>query len=223
MKCWASSVSECCSTQSREHYITKGLFSDKTVKVVNAPFLGDGTKVLSKASLTRKCLCKKHNELLSSYDDEAIRFGKALEYALNLSLERRSSKQKKFSVHKKHIDREKLTRWFIKTFLGLHEFFKYPSASDQSELARLVYSKNEKAASSIQLGIEMKANEDFDIKQAVTIASLEQNGTTIGMVVELYGIRLQGLFKKESSVRSKPLKLKFHEHRQGLSCIIAIN
>ncbi|EGQ8389620.1 TPA: hypothetical protein ACMDPN_000879 [Vibrio cholerae] len=87
MKFWVSYVSECCSTQSREHYVTKGLFSDKTVKVDNAPFLGGGTKVLSKASLTRKCLCKKHNELLSIYDKEAIRFGKVLENAINLSLE----------------------------------------------------------------------------------------------------------------------------------------
>ncbi len=223
MKCWASSVSECCSTQSREHYVTKGLFSDKIVKVDNAPFLGGGTKILSKASLTRKCLCKKHNELLSIYDDEAIRFGKALEYALNLSLERRYSKQKRFSVHNKHIDREKLTRWFVKTFLGLHEFFKFPSVVDESELAHLVYSKHEKATNSLQLGIEMQKNEDFDIKQVVTIAPLEQNETTVGMVVEFYGIRLQGVFNQKSFVCSKPLKLKFYEHKQGLSCIVAIN
>ncbi|ODA33794.1 hypothetical protein [Veronia pacifica] len=169
MKCWARSVSGCCTTQSREHYITKGLFSGKIVKVKNAPFLGGGMKQLSKASLTRKCLCKKHNELLSIFDDEAIRFGKALEYALNLSLERRHSKQKKFSVHNKHIDREKLTRWFVKTFLGLYEFFQYPPAVVESELARLVYSRNKKVANSIQLNIEMQKNENFDIKQVVSV------------------------------------------------------
>ncbi|MEJ8680089.1 hypothetical protein P0C22_16235 [Plesiomonas shigelloides] len=223
MKCWASSVSECCSTQSREHYITKGLFSSKTVEVHNAPFLGGGTKSLSIASLTRKCLCKRHNELLSVYDDEAILFGNALEYALNLSLKRRHSKQKKFSIHNKRIDKEKLTRWFVKTFLGLHEFFKYPSAACESELARLIYSKNEKITNSIQLSIEMLNNEDIEIKEVVAIAPLEQNEETIGMIVELYGIRLKGIFNQHNSLCNTPLKLKFIEHRKGISCIITIN
>jgi hypothetical protein len=40
MKCWAKSVSECCATQLREHYITKGLFSGKMLDVDGAPFSG---------------------------------------------------------------------------------------------------------------------------------------------------------------------------------------
>lgn len=91
MKCWAKSVSDCCSTQSREHYITKGLFDNKMLYVNNAPFLDGKSLEISKASLTKKCLCKKHNEQLSIYDDEAIKFGRSLEYAMALSLERRNS------------------------------------------------------------------------------------------------------------------------------------
>ncbi|RLV57847.1 hypothetical protein D5018_20065 [Parashewanella curva] len=90
MKCWAKTVSECCGIQSREHYLTKGLFSDKFLNVRNARFL-TGDKVIPKNELTKKCLCKKHNELLAPYDNEAIKFGKALEYAGKLSLKRRKS------------------------------------------------------------------------------------------------------------------------------------
>ncbi len=121
MKCWAKSVSECCGTQSREHYVTKGLFSNKYLKVSNAPFL-EANKVIPKNELTKKCLCKKHNEQLSPYDKEAIKFGQALEYARDLSLIRRTSKKKKFSLHKKDIVKERLSHWFLKTFFGVHEF-----------------------------------------------------------------------------------------------------
>jgi hypothetical protein len=104
MKCWAKNVSACCNTQSREHYITKGLFSDKMLYVENAPFLGGASKEISKASLTRNCLCKKHNETLTTYDREAIHYGESLKYCLELSLKRRNSQAKKFSVHSKTIN-----------------------------------------------------------------------------------------------------------------------
>jgi len=126
MKCWAKNVSECCTTQSSEHYITKGLFRNKMLNIENAPFLGGQSKVISKASFTRNCLCKKHNELLSIYDEEAIRFGDSLKYCSDLSLKRRYSRAKKFNLHKQFVNYDKFIRWCIKTFLGLIGFFKYP-------------------------------------------------------------------------------------------------
>lgn len=111
--CWAKSVSACSSTQSREHYISKGLLRDKTLFVDNAPFLGGGNKEIAKASLTKKCLCKKHNEQLSVYDDEAIRFGDALKYCLELAAKRRNSTAKKFSPNRKCIDADCFSRWFF--------------------------------------------------------------------------------------------------------------
>ena len=223
MKCWASSVSECCSTQSREHYITKGLFKGKMLYVNNAPFLGGGSKQVSKASLTKKCLCKKHNELLSIFDSEAIIFGQALEYALNLSQERRNSKAKKFSVHRKTINFDKFSKWFIKTFLGLHDFFKYPSLFNEPYLANLVFSKN-KITGHLNLNIEMSQNEEFAIEEIISIAPLERNEFTIGMQIELYGIRINGVFNdKPNNLKHKPIKLKFNEHKQGLSCIVSIS
>lgn len=221
MKCWAKSVSECCNTQSREHYITKGLFDDKMLYVDNAPFLGGKSKEISKGSLTKKCLCKKHNELLSVYDDEAIKFGRSLEYAMALSLERRNSNLRKFSVHKKEMNKEYFVRWFIKTYLGLYEFFKHTSELDEVFLANLVYSKN-KIADFVSLKFTMAQGEDFQIKQTVSIAPIEVQDKTLGMQLELYGVRIQGVFHNQKQPKDSSMKLKFNEHKQGLSCIISV-
>ena len=164
MKCWAKNVSACCGTQSSEHYITKGLFSNKMLYVENAPFLGGQSKEIAKASLTRNCLCKKHNELLSIYDDEAIHFGDSLKYCLNLSLKRRHSNAKRFSVHRKIINNDKFSRWYLKTFLGLVDFFKHSSLLSTDTLAKLVYSETG-ISDYIKLEVSMDVQEDFEIEK----------------------------------------------------------
>ena len=130
MKCWASTVSECCNTQSREHYITKGLFSGKHVEISGAPFLNGEIKKVSKSSLTKKCLCSLHNSLLSPFDDEAIKFAQAMEHANKLTIERQNSNKKTISLHRRYIDAELFTRWAIKTYIGMLSFFPKPSKID---------------------------------------------------------------------------------------------
>ena len=219
MKCWAKGVSECSSTQSREHYISKGLFSDKMLFVDNAPFLGGEGKKIAKASLTKKCLCKKHNEQLSVYDDEAIRFGDALKYCLELSAKRRNSTAKKFSPHRKNVDADRFSRWFLKTYLGLFEFFKYQSAIAPEILAALVFSESA-INDFLKLEVSMAVSEEFQIVEVVSIAPLEQDEMTIGMQVQLYGVRLNGFFSDKPEYNQKPLKIRFNEYKQGKSCEI---
>ncbi|WP_417542031.1 hypothetical protein [Methylophaga thalassica] len=219
MKCWAKNVSLCCDTQSSEHYITKGLFSDKMLYVENAPFLGGASKKLSKASLTRNCLCKKHNETLSIYDDEAIHYGKSLKYCLELSLKRRKSNARKFSLHTKSINYDRFNRWFLKTYMGLAEFFRYESAIDKEKLARLVYSETS-IKHYLLLEVAMEIQEDFQIEESVSIAPLEKDKKTIGMQIELYGIRLKGIFSDKPEHVQKPIKIRFYEYKQGPSCMI---
>ncbi|MEE8057243.1 MAG: hypothetical protein V3T17_05335 [Pseudomonadales bacterium] len=221
MKCWAKNVSDCCSTQSREHYITKGLFSDKDLYLYNAPFLGGQSKKISKASMTRKCLCKRHNELLSIYDDEAIKFSNALVYCKELSWKRRKSNAKRFSVHKKEIDRDRFCRWFLKTYLGLSEFFEYPSEINEDILANFVYSKT-KITDHIHFQVNMTSNEEFDIVEKVSVAPIQDDDKTIGMQIELYGLRISGRFSENPLEKQKPLKIRFNEYKQGLSCMIRV-
>ena len=219
MKCWAKNVSPCCNTQSSEHYISQGLFSSKMLYVQNAPFLGGVSKEISKASLTRNCLCKKHNEQLSIYDGEAIHYGRSLKYCLELSLKRRKSNAQKFSLHSKTINYDRFNRWYIKTYLGLVEFFRYESAIDKDELAKLVYSTSS-IKHYMHLEAAMSIQEEFQIKECVSVAPLEKNEKTIGMQVELYGIRLVGIFSDKAEHIQTPLKIKFNEHKQGLSCVV---
>lgn len=219
MKCWAKNVSPCCSTQSSEHYITKGLFSNKSIYVENAPFLEEKIKEISKASLTRNCLCKKHNELLSIYDDEAIHFGESLKYCLDLSLKRRNSKANKFSIHRKFINNDRFSRWYLKTYLGLVDFFKYPSSISPDLLANLVYSESN-ISDFLKLEISMSVQENFEIEEKVSIAPLEQNEKSIGMQLSLYGVRLSGIFSDNPVFKQKFITLKFNEHKQGASCLV---
>ncbi|WP_108651542.1 hypothetical protein [Dongshaea marina] len=219
MKCWAKNVSPCCNTQSSEHYISKGLFSDKMLYVESAPFLGGTSKEIAKASLTRNCLCKRHNERLSIYDDEAIHYGESLKYCLELSLKRKNSNARKFSLHSRIINCDRLNRWIIKTYLGLAEFFKYESAIDKGELAKLVYSDTS-IKHYLHLETTMEIQEDFQIKESVSIAPLEKNERTIGIQVELYGIRLNGIFSDKPEYIQSPIRVKFNEHKQGPSCVV---
>ena len=103
--CWAKEVSECHGGMSREHYVTKGLFDDEFLRVYNAPFLKKPVQDLPKKQLVRKCLCSKHNSELAKYDDEAIRLGKALEFACDLSRKRWYSTAKRFDVKQRIINK----------------------------------------------------------------------------------------------------------------------
>jgi len=221
MKCWASSVSECCATQSREHYLTKGLFSGKMLYVEGMPFLNGEKREIAKASLTKKCLCKKHNSLLSPYDDEAILFGKALEYAFELSVVRRNSSKKSFSLHTKSIDYDNFCRWLIKTYLGFVEFFNHPSLVNEDKLAELVFS-NTAISNYVQLSIVMAKDEDFQISETVSVTPLYLGETTAGFRVQLYGVRVEAIFSYDPQYAQKPLTIKFNEYPKRKSCIVHV-
>lgn len=221
MKCWAKSVSKCCGTQSREHYITKGLFSGKQVYISGAPFLGGGSKEIAKAKLTKKCLCSKHNSQLSHLDNEAIKFGKSLKYARKLSLQRRQAKKKRFSIHREFIDQDIFCKWFIKTYLGLVDFFKKPSLIDSDSLAMLVFS-DKSIKRTVKLSLSMAAGTAFSIDEVVSVAPLYSRDFTVGLWIELYGVRIQVVFNEVGNTHKKDLELKFNGHDKKLSCIIRI-
>jgi hypothetical protein len=203
-------VSKCCGTQSREHYITKGLFSGKQVYINGAPFLGGGSKEIAKAKLTKKCLCSKHNSQLSHLDNEAIKFGKSLKYALELSLQRRQAKKKRFSIHREFIDQDIFCKWFIKTYIGLVDFFKKPSLIDSDSLAMLVFS-DKSIKRNVELSVAMEVGEDFVIKEVVSVALLYSDDFIVGLQVELYGIRVKAVFSKVEKLSKQFPILQFNE------------
>ena len=85
IKCWARKVSECCTVQSAEHYVSKSIFTGDYLFVEGPSFVPDGGKELPKSKLVRNCLCQKHNSALSPYDKEAQLVRECLEYMYELT------------------------------------------------------------------------------------------------------------------------------------------
>lgn len=225
MKCWAEGVSDCCDRQSREHYITKGLFSGKTVKVSGAsgilPFLNGEELTMPKASLTRKCLCSKHNSLLSPFDEEAINFAKSLEYANKLSMERSADKRKKLPVHYKYSDADAFSRWIIKTYINMLEFFPKPSSISEHDLANLVFSRG-KVTKYVSYQVSMDIGDEFQVAETVGIAPMMTDIATVGISIWIYGINIQCLIHDSPISNGKLPKIKFNEHGKGLSCVVGL-
>jgi hypothetical protein len=221
VKCWAESVSDCSGNQSREHYITKGLFSGKSVKVSGAPFLNGEERIISKASLTRKCLCSKHNSLLSPFDKEAINFAKSLEYAHKLSLERSADKRKKLPVHHKYSDADAFSRWIIKTYINMLEFFPKPSLIEEHVLANLVFARG-KVTKHLSYRVSMDVGDEFQISETVGVAPLINCSDTVGLSIWIYGINIQCLIHDSPVSNGKLPKLKFNENGKGLSCVVGL-
>ena len=82
MKCWAAILGGCEGPQSKEHYLTKGLMSGPTLKLTGLPFCREGYWEVPLAGAASNILCKRHNELLSVADDEAIRLKEATQKAV---------------------------------------------------------------------------------------------------------------------------------------------
>lgn len=221
MKCWAEGVSDCYDNQSREHYITKGLFSGKTVKVSGALFLNGEERIISKASLTRKCLCSKHNSMLSPFDEAAIHFAKSLEYANNLSIERSADTRKKHPVHYKYSDADAFSRWIIKTYINMLEFFPKPSSISEHDLANLVFSRG-KVTNYVSYQVSMDIGDVFQVAETVGIAPLTNDSATVGISIWIYGINIQCLIHDAPISNGKLPKVKFNEHGKGLSCVVGL-
>ncbi|MGK0445467.1 MAG: hypothetical protein ACJA1U_002414 [Bermanella sp.] len=219
MKCWASKVSPCDKIQSREHYVSKGLFSGNIVKVTGFPFLNGEEKEIGIERLVTKSLCQTHNSMLSEYDQEAINFANALKYANDLSLIRSKSSARKFSVHRKKINADRFSRWILKTYIGLSEFHSEKPKIPVERLSELVFSKN-KILRHVHYRISLKKGDEFQTAETVEVAPLLFHDKAVGMVVKIYGVELSALFLEEADNYTSLPKIKFNEHKQGLSFVI---
>ena len=219
MKCWASKVSPCDNIQSREHYVSKGLFSENTVKVTGFPFLNGEEKEIGIERLVTKSLCQTHNSMLSEYDQEAINFANALKYANDLSLKRSKSNALKFSIHRKKINADRFSRWILKTYIGLSGFHSEKPEIPIERLSELVFSKK-KILRHVHYRISSKKGDEFQTAETVEVAPLLLNGKAVGIVVKIYGLELSALFLGEADNYTSLPKIKFNEHKQGLSFVI---
>ena len=117
--CWAESLGGCSSVQSREHYISKGLFEGDSIIQKGLPWCKFEEKEIGLASASAKILCKTHNERLSILDDEAIRAFDSLREILLLQSRQKKLAPRIWKVRTWHLNGLLLDRWFLKTLVNL--------------------------------------------------------------------------------------------------------
>ena len=110
-RCYARAFSDCDRKLSREHYIGESILNlrDKPISVTGFPWLYPGEKrPISKASLTAKVLCSRHNSVLSGLDSTALLLFK---YLMGLNKEENQEALL--------INGEEIERWMLKTLCGV--------------------------------------------------------------------------------------------------------
>src|SRR5690349_1666806 len=71
--CWAAPIGGCGGGMTREHVVSKAILPPK-VTIKGFFQEGDGLLTIGRDSLVSKCLCREHNNQLSSCDAEALRY-----------------------------------------------------------------------------------------------------------------------------------------------------
>ena len=123
-KCWAKRLGGC-GIQSREHYISQGLWAGDTVTVRG---LWDEEKTVGVRALTAKNLCKTHNEGLSQTDSAAKHVFTTIEELYRLHNVRLKLKpQKLWTVKRYQVSGSLFERWAAKFLVG----FFYVVGKDQ--------------------------------------------------------------------------------------------
>jgi len=117
--CWADCIGGCSSIQSREHYVSKGLFEGDSIKLKGLPWCKVDEKTIGLDAAASKILCKTHNERLSKLDDEAIRAFRALREIFSLRARQEKMDPRYWKVRTWRLNGRLLERWFLKTLINL--------------------------------------------------------------------------------------------------------
>ena len=116
VKCWASSIGGCCTTQSAEHYVSDCFWPDdlKAIKAHGFPWCLGSPHPVGRNSLTANILCKRHNERLGAeVDGVAKQLHEALRCCIEIGTTNERREAKTFLL-----DGWQLERWFLKTLIN---------------------------------------------------------------------------------------------------------
>lgn len=109
--CWASGVSPCRGSLSREHFLSRNLWPTNHVTVRGGPW-GDVEKTIGLESLVVRCLCEGHNSALSELDTVAGDYVN-VQREMNRLIHAPARRQITFEV-----DGWRLERWALKVAFG---------------------------------------------------------------------------------------------------------
>jgi hypothetical protein len=120
-KCWVRILGSCSNIQSREHYLSQGLWEGDSITVKG---LWEEERTVGLSSLTTKNLCKKHNELLSPLDSEAKKIFRTISELYRLQGVRLKLKPSKFwTVRRYRVSGSLFERWAAKFIVGFFYVF----------------------------------------------------------------------------------------------------
>lgn len=82
MDCWAACLGDCAEGQSREHYISDGIFDGAGIIAFGLKWCKEHPVEIGLESAVARILCKRHNESLSRFDEEAAKLSRFLSTAV---------------------------------------------------------------------------------------------------------------------------------------------
>jgi len=125
-ECWAAALEDCSGKITREHIVTKGIFTGDEVFVHGFEWCRDTPVKIGLAGFTAKILCAKHNSELSSADDGAIQTIENFREFFRLADVRSKLGQRRWRKVRLTSNGYELERWFLKTLTNVAFGREYP-------------------------------------------------------------------------------------------------
>ena len=186
MECWADCLGDCAGGQSREHYISDGIFDGESVTAFGLSWCKDRPISIGLGSATSRILCKKHNESLSDVDAEAAKLSRFI--SSNIAVQPLSRDSMVLSG-------QALEKWSLKTLLSLG----YIGALDPTSFTRLKPSVE--IVNPLFRGVPVPegaglyfvtsslSSDDFKVGLAWKAIRNQSNGKVFGMAFTFNGLR----------------------------------
>ena len=119
-ECWARCLGDCDDDISREHLVSKGLWTGTMLRVRGLPWCKDEPKEIGLSGFTSKILCGHHNSQLAVLDTAAISAFDAFREAAAISNKRKQRRLRRWKIARLEIEGFLLERWFLKPQSTLH-------------------------------------------------------------------------------------------------------
>lgn len=117
--CWAETLGDCGTIQSREHYLSRSIIGSDDVVVSGFPFLKGETRTIPGERLVAKMLCKPHNEKLSPIDTAAGHFFQVLSAFKYRAIMRARGARKPGGIDMYEVDGTLVEHWMLKTLINV--------------------------------------------------------------------------------------------------------
>lgn len=197
--CYAKSLSSCAGKISREHYISETVLKHfPKIPAKGIPWLTHVESDISPNALTTRCLCQKHNSVLSPLDDFADKIFTQLKTFWKGDQAIVRANGKTFEL------------WMLKTLFGLiatnkieHKNKKFSTKDLDSSWTEVLFGLKE-FPNEMGLYLSYAAGDRIDIGNTLTVAPAFLDDKLVGLELHLGGWRfLLIITKKEIAFNPK--------------------